>query len=204
MFYIGCHWGTETDGYICSSNRMRNAYRRRPLDFKRRVIQTINDRSSLLIEEHKWLSQIKDTELGKRYYNLSKRHFGHWSTSPDSRTISQKIKDSPLRKQRISAAHKGKILSPEHREKLRQAKLGKKLAPELVARRTEAICKAKANKPFSQKAREVLIERNKTRTWTKEQRAEISARQLGKKRQPLSLETKRKISEKAKERFANK
>ena len=30
MYYIGRHWGTEDDGYICSSNRMRDAYRRRP------------------------------------------------------------------------------------------------------------------------------------------------------------------------------
>ena len=38
MFYIGCHWGTEDDGYVCSSNRMRNAYNRRPNDFKRKII----------------------------------------------------------------------------------------------------------------------------------------------------------------------
>ena len=28
MYYIGSHWGTDDDGYICSSNRMRDAYRR--------------------------------------------------------------------------------------------------------------------------------------------------------------------------------
>ena len=203
MFYVGCHWGLESDKYVCSSERMRSAYRRRPDDFKRRVVAGVFvSRLELLTEEHKWLSQIKDEELGKKFYNLNKHHFGHWTASPDSRKISQKIKDAPGRREKISAAHKGKKLTQEHRDKLRQAKLGKKLPEELVARRAESIRKAKATRPFSQKAREVLIERNKARIWTKEQRAEISARQLGKKRPPLSLETRRKISEKAKERHA--
>ena len=48
MYYIGCHWGTETDGYICSSNRMKNAYRRRPKDFKRKILENVNDRKTLL------------------------------------------------------------------------------------------------------------------------------------------------------------
>lgn len=82
MFYIGCHWGREDDGYICSSNRMRKSYRRRPQDFKRRIIQRGIPRESLLEEEFKWLSLIPDEELGKKYYNHSKRHFGHWSANP--------------------------------------------------------------------------------------------------------------------------
>lgn len=82
MFYIGCHWGTIDDGYICSSNRMRDAYRRRPHDFKRRIIQKGIERGNLLSEEYKWLSLIPDDQLGKRYYNHSKHHFGHWSSNP--------------------------------------------------------------------------------------------------------------------------
>jgi hypothetical protein len=30
MYYVGSHWGTIEDGYICSSNRMRDAYREDP------------------------------------------------------------------------------------------------------------------------------------------------------------------------------
>lgn len=83
MFYIGCHWGTEDDGYICSSNRMRDAYRRRPQDFKRRVVSRLyTNRVSLLEEEYKWLSLIKSEELGTKYYNLYNRHFGHWTNNP--------------------------------------------------------------------------------------------------------------------------
>jgi len=83
MFYIGCHVGTENDGYICSSRRMRDVYRRRPEDFKRRILKRNIPREDLLEEEHKWLQLIKDEELGKKYYNHSKRHFGHWSKCPE-------------------------------------------------------------------------------------------------------------------------
>ena len=72
MYYIGCHWGTEDDGYICSNNRMRDAYRRRPNDFKRRIIQNGITRENLLEEEYKWLQLIPDNQLGKKYYNLRK------------------------------------------------------------------------------------------------------------------------------------
>lgn len=40
-YYIGSHWGTPDDGYICSSPWMRQAYKHRPLDFKRRVLNIV-------------------------------------------------------------------------------------------------------------------------------------------------------------------
>jgi hypothetical protein len=81
MYYVGSHWGSETDGYICSSNRMRNAYRRRPDDFKRRILETnFKDRKLLLEAEHIWLQKISDNDLGKKYYNMTKHLNGHWST----------------------------------------------------------------------------------------------------------------------------
>ena len=99
MFYIGCHVGKEDDGYICSSRRMRDVYRRRSHDFKRRILNRDIPKDQLLAEEHKWLDQIKDDELGKKYYNLSKHHFGHWITDAE-KTISVGEK--------ISKANKGK------------------------------------------------------------------------------------------------
>jgi hypothetical protein len=78
-FYIGCRWGREDDGYICSSPWMKKGYKLRPLDFKRRILKTnIADKSKLLEEEYRWLSKIKNDELGKRYYNIHNHHFGHW------------------------------------------------------------------------------------------------------------------------------
>src|SRR6185437_3843003 len=68
MFYIGSHWGTEDDGYVCSSNRMRNVYKRRPQDFKRRIITRVyTNRKELLEIEEKWLQKIK---VKSRYYNI--------------------------------------------------------------------------------------------------------------------------------------
>jgi hypothetical protein len=70
-YYIGCHWGDENDKYICSSEWMKKAYKKRPQDFKRRILKTnINERSFLFEEEYKWLSLIKKEELDKKYYNI--------------------------------------------------------------------------------------------------------------------------------------
>ena len=40
-YYIGSHWGTEDDGYICSSKWMMQAYKLRPKDFTRKIISRI-------------------------------------------------------------------------------------------------------------------------------------------------------------------
>lgn len=193
MFYVGCHWGTEADGYICSSRRMRKAYNRRPNDFKRRVIARVTERSLLLPEEFKWLSLIPDSELSKKFYNMSKHHFGHWSASPDARTIAQKIRDAPGRREKISAAHKGKKLSPEHIEKMRQMHLGRKHSPEEIAKRTASI-KA-VGKIYTAEGRQRISDAHKGKKLSPEHRAKISARQLGTVRGPLSRETKQKIYE---------
>ena len=95
-YYVGSHWGTEDDKYICSSNWMRTSYSRRPNDFKRRIIERVyTDRKELLETEHKWLSLISDDDLGKKYYNLTKHMNGHWSVYPENvKTIKEKISHS--------------------------------------------------------------------------------------------------------------
>ena len=179
MFYVGCHWGLESDSYVCSSERMRSAYRRRPDDFKRRIVQRVYARELLLTEEHKWLSQIKDEELGKKFYNLNKQHFGHWSANPDARTIAQKISDAPGRREKIAAAHKGKTLTPEHREKLRQAKLGKKQSLELIAKRTIGI--RNATKFYSKEAREKIGNTHRGKVLSEEHKEKLSRNHKSKK-----------------------
>ncbi len=95
-FYIGCRWGNEDDGYICSSPWMKQAYKHRPRDFKRRILSKVyTNKKSLLEEEYKWLKLIRDDELGNRYYNLHNHHFNHWSANQSSRlTVGQKISKS--------------------------------------------------------------------------------------------------------------
>lgn len=121
-FYIGCRWGREDDGYVCSSTWMKNSYKRRPGDFKRRVVARVfTTRQDLLTEEHRWLLMIKDSELGSRYYNLHKHHFGHWSTCPEAtKTIGQKISEATKGKK---AWNKGMKLGPQSED--RRAKTSK-------------------------------------------------------------------------------
>lgn len=131
MFYIGCHWGREDDGYICSSNRMRDAYRRRPHDFKRRILSRVyTNKKDLLEEEHRWLSMIKPEELKVRYYNLRQHRWGHWTSDEDKKkTIGEKISEKT----------KAAMWSPEIREKYLKGMMGRKnyVSPEGLQRRTE-------------------------------------------------------------------
>ena len=96
-FYIGSHWGTEEDGYICSSSWMTRAYNRRPEDFKRRILGRTNERKQLNEAEHRWLQMINEEELGTRYYNLKNHRFGHWSLDDNSVCVIEKMANS-LRK----------------------------------------------------------------------------------------------------------
>lgn len=85
-YYVGCHWGHVKDGYVCSSDWMTKAYKRRPQDFKRRILATITtNRAELLEEEYRWLQMIKPEEIKVRYYNLNTHHHGHWSTDDAKR-----------------------------------------------------------------------------------------------------------------------
>lgn len=166
MYYVGSHWGMLNDGYICSSKRMRDAYRRRPDDFKRRIVQRNIVRENLLIEEHKWLSQIADNELGEKYYNLSKRHFGHWH-------IDEHAKKSV--KQKLSDASKKLHQDPSFRAKYFE---GLKTRP-----------------PQTEEAKQKRSNSLKGRPRSEETKRKISEAHKGKICGPLTEETKKKLSE---------
>lgn len=78
MFYIGSHAGSENDGYVGSGIYFKAAYTKRPGCFKRRILQRVifNDYKELQVIEERWLSMIKDAELGNKYYNLKKHASG--------------------------------------------------------------------------------------------------------------------------------
>ena len=92
-YYIGAHWGTEEDGYICSSSWMRQAYRHRSSDFKRRILERIyTNRIDTFNAEQKWLDLIQEHEIKTRYYNLNIKVSDYWHKYEDKRlTISEKI-----------------------------------------------------------------------------------------------------------------
>jgi hypothetical protein len=70
MFYVGMHEGDITDGYISSSRWFNGEQQYRPNDFRRKILKTFNDRNSARKEEARFLHMIKESEFGKKYYNL--------------------------------------------------------------------------------------------------------------------------------------
>jgi len=137
-YYVGCHWGNVDDGYICSSNWMKQSYLRRPQDFKRRILKTELTREQMYIEEQYYLEMMKPEEKKVRYYNLKTTKDNLWHQYPDSViTIGQKISFkkkgksagpcSPEKAKAISEAKKKAFaerggMSEEHKEALRGIK----------------------------------------------------------------------------------
>lgn len=139
-YYIGSHWGTEDDGYVCSSSWMKKAYRIRPKDFKRRVICKIyTDRKDMYEEENRYLSMIKQEEIKIRYYNLRIHEFNHWSIDKD---LSKKTSE------RISQKTKEAMAKPENRERYLEGlkKRNQTQSEETRQRRSESMKKTMAKK----------------------------------------------------------
>lgn len=112
-FYIGRHWGTETDGYICSSNAMRDAHRRRPNDFKRRIVKRIyTSKEDLVLEEQRWLDMLSPDECGKKYYNKSLK-----STTPSTRGYKHTLETI----EKIRKGNVGRVVTEETKDKIREA-----------------------------------------------------------------------------------
>jgi hypothetical protein len=100
LYYIGAHWGSPDDGYICSSPWMSRAYKHRPHDFKRRIIKIITTtRKEMFEEEQRFLKMIKNEDK-KYYYNIN-------FTGTDEHWMNDSIKSKSTR-QKMSASHKGK------------------------------------------------------------------------------------------------
>jgi hypothetical protein len=171
MYYIGCHWGTEDDGYICSSDRMREAYYRRPHDFKRRILARVYSREAVFEEEYKWLSLIKNEELTVKYYNIKKNHWKHWAANPDSRTTRQKISENT----------KAAMQNPEVRANYLEG---------LKARNTRS-----SEVEVREKRRQSMMGKNVGKVHTEEQNERNRQRALGRKH---SEQTKRKMALKSK------
>ena len=116
MYYIGSHWGIEEDGYICSSNRMRDAYRRRPTDFTRRILGKTEIREELLNLENRWLGAAEKKR--KKYYNLNFTTSNNlwWHTEEKRLSVGQKISNKNKANPNFGKWNKGKSLSEEQRK----------------------------------------------------------------------------------------
>jgi len=73
MFYIGSHQGSIDDGYTGSNKRFIHSIRKRPENFKRKILEyVIGDIKYIQSREQLWLNLILDCELGIKYFNLKK------------------------------------------------------------------------------------------------------------------------------------
>lgn len=101
---------------------MRNAYRRRPEDFRRRILSRVDtSKRDLLDVEGKWLSLMRTEELkGVRYYNMNlSTKPGHWTAIPGyDKTIGEKISASHRANPEWGAWNKGKVVPEETRSKI--------------------------------------------------------------------------------------
>jgi hypothetical protein len=193
-FYIGSHWGTETDGYICSSRWMRKAYKRRPQDFKRRIVCLCSTKQLLLKKEQRWLNMIEIEQYGKKYYNIDKIVKNPWWQHNDKvKTIGQKISESHKKNPNWGQWSKGKSVSEQTKEKLRQANLGKKHSEE-----TKEKCKSLRH---SEETKKKISEAGKGRTHTEETKKALSDFHKGKQYHILSDEAKKIIGQKTTERL---
>ena len=169
-YYVGSHWGTEDDGYICSSKWMKRSFERRPNDFKRRIIKRIySSRNELLIEEQRWLNMIKPEEIKVKYYNL-RIATNHWYADDYNRkTISEKI----------SIRTKEAMADPEIRKKYDEnyRKADRKLSdPETRRKRSESMKKKMAEKYTVENRRKPLTPEERTKYYSEKAKAMHAAR----------------------------
>jgi hypothetical protein len=164
-YYIGSHWGTETDRYVCSSKWMNKAYARRTNDFKRRILKRVySSRKDMLEEETRWLQMIKPEEIKIRYYNL-KRSGNHWSASEyDRLRINQKI----------AIKTKEAMSRPDVRKNyengLKERDTSWTQDPKVLAQKSRSMM-GKNKRPGNWKA---AIEKNRGRPLTEEHKAKIT------------------------------
>ncbi len=176
-YYLGSHWGTEDDDYICSSNSMREAYRRRKEDFKRCTIKRIfTNRKATFIAEQYYLNMIKNEEYENVYYNISCFAKKHWSGNDRLRKIVG---------EKISILHKGRIFSEEHKKKLSLSLQGKKSSEQTK----EKIRKFRLGKSVSQETKIKISEGKKGKV-----PKNIELLKKINKGKILSEDTKKKIS----------
>lgn len=177
-FYIGSHWGNETDGYICSSlsrRGMKAQYIERPTDFNRRIVARIyTNHKELLEEEQRWLDRIPAKEFGGKYYNLSASVRGMLLLSEAAQKEARRKSGLKHRgrklgpkseevRRKISESRKGKcvgiVFSQERRENIRIAVTGLRHSEETKRKISDNTRKQFQNEESKRRHKEALTGR---------------------------------------------
>jgi hypothetical protein len=92
---------------------------------------------------------IKDEEMKIKYYNMSKRHFGHWSATPDAKSVARRSGDarkgkslgpcSEETRKKISEAKKGKSFTQEHKNALKVSRAKQTVSEDSRKKRSESL-----------------------------------------------------------------
>jgi group I intron endonuclease len=166
-WYIGSHKGSVDDGYVGSGVIFRKAYKKHKDYFIREVIYIGPD----FREIEDLILKTLDAESDRNSYNVSNYAIGgtrHFHTSKKA-------------KERMAAAgrsQKGKVVSQEAREKIRQKLLGTKASDETKKKLSE-MRKGEGNSFFGKQH-------------TEETRRKISEKKKGKKMSKSSVERRAK------------
>ena len=165
--YIGVHKGSEDDGYVCSSKPFLKEYNQRAHDFTREILAWFDDYKEAREHEIQLLTEV-DAKSNLAYYNKSN---GDCASFYSEGPLSEETKT------KISEANKGKIVSEETRVRLSLSHLGH--SPSLETRiKLSHSSRTRIRKPHSKEAKE-----------------KMRMAKLGRKNDPPSEETRRKISE---------
>ncbi len=185
-FYVGSHWGRVDDGYVCSSSWMKQAYKHRPKDFRRKILyyEKTNDRKTLLDEERRYLSMMKDNELCKRYYNRARVY-----CMPTSNDLKKGWNEERKQKWKIQMEEWRKN-DPNWKDKI-SAQKGKKLSEDQIRKLKEARLK----KGISNETRKIMSEKAKARKQGEINKKLHAEKRIGMYGKKHSEETKKKISE---------
>jgi hypothetical protein len=148
---------------------MRKAYKRRPQDFRRKILSRVtSSRQNLLDEEYRYLSMIKESELGRKYYNLKNHKNGHWMT------IDERAKTL---KEKISTKTKEAMNRPEVRERYLEG------------------LKARDNRAWDPKVRAKMSASNKGKNKGKDNSKAIAMAAAANRGRKLTEEHRQKIKE---------
>lgn len=112
--YVGWHKGSIDDGYICSSKVMLEEYKKRPYDFKRKIVATGYAKDMISLESA--ILKSENAALNEKYYNMHNGN-GLYRLGSHSEETKKKISKSKIGTKRPD-------LSEKNKTNLNPAKLG--------------------------------------------------------------------------------